>query len=175
MIFLIGGESHTGKTLLAQKLLEKFYYPYLSLDHLKMGLIKGLKDFPFKIDEDDNISDFLFPIIDSIIKTNIENKQNLIIEGIYLTPKKLKKFQNHSDIKIFYIIFSKEYILQNYKLIYQKENIIETRLTSEKENINILISNHQYLKSQCENFNLPFLEIKKDYEIEIQKAFEFFV
>ncbi|ENC9217248.1 hypothetical protein ABLD67_000555 [Campylobacter lari] len=76
---------------------------------------------------------------------------------------------------MFYIIFSKEYILQNYKLIYQKENIIETRLTSEKENINILILNHQYLKSQCENFNLPFLEIKKDYEIEIQKAFEFFV
>lgn len=53
MIFLLGGESHTGKTLLAQKLLEKFSYPYLSLDHLKMGLIKGMKNFPFKVDEDE--------------------------------------------------------------------------------------------------------------------------
>ncbi|EAI7247520.1 adenylate kinase [Campylobacter lari] len=175
MIFLIGGESHTGKTLLAQKLLEKYSYSYLSLDHLKMGLIKGMKDCPFKVYEDEKISEYLFPIIESIIQTCLENSQNLIIEGIYLTPKRVQKFKNNSLIKIFYIIFSKEYILQNYKLIYQKENIIETRLTSEKENMNILISNHQYLKSQCENFNLPFLEIKKDYEIEIQKAFEFFV
>ncbi|WP_257395323.1 putative 2-phosphoglycerate kinase [Campylobacter lari subsp. concheus] len=163
MIFLIGGESHTGKTLLAQKLLEKYSYSYLSLDHLKMGLIKGMKDCPFKVYEDEKISEYLFPIIESIIQTCLENSQNLIIEGIYLTPKRVQKFKNNSLIKIFYIIFSKEYILQNYKLIYQKENM------------NILISNHQYLKSQCENFNLPFLEIKKDYEIEIQKAFEFFV
>ncbi|MCR8682855.1 hypothetical protein [Campylobacter sp. LMG 17559] len=121
MIFLISGESHTGKTLLAQKLLEKFSYPYLSLDHLKMGLIKGMKDFPFKVDEDEKIAEFLFPIVDGIIQTCIENKQNLIIEGIYLTPKRVQKFKNNSLIKIFYIIFSKEYILQNYKLIYQKK------------------------------------------------------
>ena len=41
MIFLIAGASHTGKTLLAQKLLEKYKYPYLSLGLLKMGLIRS--------------------------------------------------------------------------------------------------------------------------------------
>ncbi|EAJ5681668.1 hypothetical protein BXA13_05015 [Campylobacter lari] len=174
MIFLLGGESHTGKTLLAQKLLEKFSYPYLSLDHLKMGLIKGMKNFPFKVDEDEKIAEFLFPIVDGIIQTCIENKQNLIIEGIYLTPKKLQKFQNHSDIKILYIIFSKEYILQNYELIYQNENAIEKRLFSEKEEINTLILDHQKLKIQCENLNIPFIEIQKDYETELKNAIEFF-
>ena len=34
MIILITGASHTGKTLLAQKMLEKYHYPYLSVDHL---------------------------------------------------------------------------------------------------------------------------------------------
>ena len=29
MIILITGASHTGKTLLAQRLLEKYHYPYL--------------------------------------------------------------------------------------------------------------------------------------------------
>lgn len=43
MIILITGASHTGKTLLAQKLLEKYHYPYLSIDHLKMGLIRSGK------------------------------------------------------------------------------------------------------------------------------------
>ena len=41
MIILISGASHTGKTLLAQRLLEKYKYPYLSIDHLKMGLIRS--------------------------------------------------------------------------------------------------------------------------------------
>ena len=39
MVILIAGGSHTGKTLLAQRLLERHHYPYLSIDHLKMGLI----------------------------------------------------------------------------------------------------------------------------------------
>ncbi len=43
MIVLIGGASHTGKTSLAQKLLEKYKYPYLSIDLLKMGLIRSGK------------------------------------------------------------------------------------------------------------------------------------
>jgi adenylate kinase family enzyme len=37
MIILLTGASHTGKTLLAQRMLEKYKYPYLSIDHLKMG------------------------------------------------------------------------------------------------------------------------------------------
>ena len=41
MIILITGASHTGKTLLAQRMLEKYRYPYLSIDHLKMGLIRS--------------------------------------------------------------------------------------------------------------------------------------
>ena len=41
MIILITGASHTGKTVLAQKLLEKYQYPYLSIDILKMGLIRS--------------------------------------------------------------------------------------------------------------------------------------
>ena len=41
MVILITGASHTGKTLLAQRLLERYRYPYLSMDHLKMGLIRS--------------------------------------------------------------------------------------------------------------------------------------
>lgn len=41
MVVLISGASHTGKTVLAQRLLEKYKMPYLSIDHLKMGLIRA--------------------------------------------------------------------------------------------------------------------------------------
>ncbi len=38
MVVIITGASHTGKTYIAQNLLEKYGYPYLSIDLLKMGL-----------------------------------------------------------------------------------------------------------------------------------------
>ena len=41
MIVIITGASHTGKTVLAQRMLEKYKYPYVSIDHLKMGLIRS--------------------------------------------------------------------------------------------------------------------------------------
>ena len=83
MIILIGGASHTGKTNLAQKLLEKYQFPYLSIDHLKMGLIRsGLINV--SVDEDEKITLYLWPILKEIIKTAIENHQNLIVEGTYI-------------------------------------------------------------------------------------------
>ena len=83
MIVLITGASHTGKTVLAQKLLEKYKYPYLSIDHLKMGLIRS--GYTRLTPEDDSkLTDYMWPIIREMIKTAIENKQNLIIEGCYI-------------------------------------------------------------------------------------------
>lgn len=84
MILLIAGASHTGKTLLAQKLLEKYGYPYLSIDHLKMGLIRSKYTDLTPESSDDALTDYLWPIIKEIIKTAVENEQNLIVEGCYI-------------------------------------------------------------------------------------------
>ena len=65
MVILITGASHVGKTLLAQKMLEKYKYPYLSIDHLKMGLIRcGYTDLT--PEDDDELTDYLWPIVREI-------------------------------------------------------------------------------------------------------------
>ena len=84
MIILITGASHTGKTVLAQKLLEKYKYPYLSIDHLKMGLIRSGNTKLTPMSDDKDLTAYLWPIVREMIKTAIENKQNLIIEGCYI-------------------------------------------------------------------------------------------
>ena len=78
MIVLITGASHTGKTFLAQKLLEKYKYPYLSIDHLKMGLIRSGHTELTAFSDDAKLTQYLWPIVREMIKTAIENKQNLI-------------------------------------------------------------------------------------------------
>ena len=83
MIVLIAGATHTGKTLLAQRLLERYAIPYLSIDHLKMGLIRsGRTDLT--PEEDDALTAYLWPIVREIIKTAVENGQNLTVEGCYV-------------------------------------------------------------------------------------------
>ncbi len=84
MIILITGASHTGKTALAQKLLEKYKYPYISIDHLKMGLIRSGQTNLTPTSSDEKLTEYLWPIVREIIKTAVENKQNLIIEGCYI-------------------------------------------------------------------------------------------
>ena len=83
MIILIGGATHTGKTAYAQKLLEKYRHTYLSIDHLKMGLIRSGQTDLTPMD-DDKLTDYLWPIVREMVKTAIENGQNLIVEGCYI-------------------------------------------------------------------------------------------
>ena len=84
MIILIAGASHTGKTRLAQRLLEKYSYPCLSIDHLKMGLIRSGYTSLTPESSDGDLTEYLWPVIREMVKTAIENGQNLIVEGCYI-------------------------------------------------------------------------------------------
>lgn len=94
MIILITGASHTGKTALAQKLLEKYNYPYMSIDHLKMGLIRSGYTTLTPMSDDKVLTDYLWPIVREMIKTAIENAQNLIVEGCYIPFDWEKDFES---------------------------------------------------------------------------------
>ncbi|MBR4239593.1 MAG: adenylate kinase [Prevotella sp.] len=83
MIILITGASHTGKTLLAQRMLEKYKYPYLSIDHLKMGLVRS-GNTDLTPEDDEALTEYLWPIVREMMKTAIENRQSLIVEGCYV-------------------------------------------------------------------------------------------
>ena len=111
MIIIITGASHTGKTLLAQRMLEKHKYPYLSIDHLKMGLIRsGNTDLT---PEDDNeLTEYLWPIVREIMKTAIENRQNLIIEGCYIPFEWRRDFNDKylQNIRFICLAMSERYI-----------------------------------------------------------------
>lgn len=110
MIVLIAGASHTGKTLLAQRLLEKYKYPYLSIDHLKMGLIRSGNTELTPLSNDSELTEYLWPIVREMIKTAIENGQNLIIEGCYIPFDWKKDFSvDHlGEYKVFLPCYERE-------------------------------------------------------------------
>ena len=84
MVIFIGGASHTGKTLLAQKLVERYNYPCMSIDLIKMGLIRSGHCRLSPESSDAELTRHLWPIVREMIKTCIENGQNMIVEGCYI-------------------------------------------------------------------------------------------
>ena len=129
MIILITGASHTGKTLLAQRMLEKYKYPYLSIDHLKMGLIRSANT-ELTPQDDDALTDYLWPIVREIIKTAIENKQNLIVEGCYIPFDWKQDFDERylPSIRFICLAMTEEYIENHFDEIIRHESEIEDRL-----------------------------------------------
>ena len=131
MVILITGSSHTGKTLLAQKMLEKYKYPYLSIDHLKMGMIRS-GETNLTPEDDDQLTDYLWPIVREMIKTAIENEQNLIVEGCYVPADWRKDFDERyiADIQFVCLAMTESYIDRHFETIIGKESVIESRMTT---------------------------------------------
>ena len=149
MIVLITGASHTGKTVLAQKLLEKYKYPYLSIDHLKMGLIRsGYTKLTVK--DDDMLTEYLWPIVCEMIKTAIENRQNLIVEGCYVPFDWVNDFEKEylDNIKYYCLFMSKKYIENNFDNIKKYANAVESRIDDEWCTMeSVLEENARFFKS----------------------------
>ena len=75
MIIILTGASHTGKTLLSQRMMEKYKIPYISIDHLKMGLIRS-GNTSLTPNDDEEMTTYIWPIVREMIKTAIDNKQS---------------------------------------------------------------------------------------------------
>jgi len=165
MIVLIGGSSHVGKTYLAQKLLEKLKMPYLSLDHLKMMFIRGrLTDLT--VEDDYEMRYFLWPYAAELIKTAIENKQNMIVEGCYIPPEWREQFDEEylKDIKCFYITMSEDYLRKNIDKVAANGCVIEKRIEDEVDLERLINCNKEY-KEEALKFDIPVIEISESYDI----------
>ena len=129
MILLITGASHTGKTLLAQRLLEKYRYPAFSIDHLKMGLIRSGQT-PLTPEDDEALTAYLWPIVREMIKTAIENGQNLIVEGCYVPFDWRKDFapEYQRAIRLVCLAMTEGYIDAHFDAIAAHASDIEARL-----------------------------------------------
>lgn len=169
MIIIITGASHTGKTKTAQKLLEKYNYPYLSIDHLKMGLIRSGNTNLTPLSNDDMLTSYLWPIVKEMIKTAIENKQNLIVEGCYVPFDYEKDFDEEylRHIKYYCLVMSKKYILNHFDEIKKYENIIENRLTCDVT-IDSLIEDNEKILALANEHKVNYILIDDKYEINIE-------
>ena len=168
MIVLIAGASHTGKTLLAQKLLEKYGFPYLSIDHLKMGLIRSGHTDLTPLSDDAELTAYLWPIVREMVKTAVENGQNLVVEGCYIPFDWKKDFlpEYLAHIRYVCLVMSEEYIKTRFDDIRRHANAIERRLDDDYALESALEDNAQTLRLARE-YGVNYLLIDEGYEVDL--------
>ncbi|MBQ8860333.1 MAG: adenylate kinase [Ruminococcus sp.] len=169
MIILITGASHTGKTALSQKLLEKYKYPYLSIDHLKMGLIRSGNTKLTPMSDAAELTAYLWPIVREMIKTAIENNQNLIVEGCYIPFDFAKDFEKEylDNIRYYCLVLSESYIKKHFADIKKYASVIENRLDDEGCTVeSVLEDNARYLEL-ARKHKVNYILIDDKYEIDI--------
>lgn len=168
MVILIAGASHTGKTVLAQKLLEKYHYPSLSLDLLKMGLIRSGQT-TLTPEDDAQLVDYLWPIVREIIKTAVENNQHLIIEGCYIPFDWQKDFDDtySMEIRLYCLVMSEAYIHKHFADIKKYANAIENRLEDASCTPEAVLRDNLYTLEMCKKHNCQYIFIDDAYQVDI--------
>ena len=169
MIILITGASHVGKTALAQRLLEKYKYPYLSIDHLKMGLIRSGNTKLTPLSDDRDLTAYLWPIVRETIKTAIENKQNLIVEGCYVPFDWSKDFSEEYliTIKYYCLVMSEGYIKKHFDDIKKYACVIEKRLDDSDCTIKKLLRENANILKLVREYNVNYIVIDDKYDFDI--------
>ena len=164
-IILVGGSSHVGKTLVAQKLMEKLNIPYLSLDHLKMGLIRaGITELT--VEQDDAMRTYLWPIVAEMIKTAIENNQSMIVEGCYIPSDWRKCFEEKylTSISETFLVMSEQYIRDHIEDIVNYGDVIENRLYKDVD-LERLVRCSKWFKEDALKYGNHYFEIDGEYNL----------
>ena len=166
MILFLTGASHTGKTLLSQKLMERYHIPYFSIDHLKMGLIRSGQTDLTPMD-DDLLTAYLWPIVREMVKTAIENDQSMIVEGCYIPFEWAKDFPPDYLRHIRYrcLIMSEAYIRANFQRIRDFANAIEHRLDDSDLSADDLIRDNNQNLQLCKEHGCEYLLIDGEYTL----------
>ena len=170
MIILITGASHTGKTALAQKLLEKYKYPYLSIDHLKMGLIRSRNTDLTPMSDDNDLTAYLWPIVREMVKTAIENKQNLIVEGCYIPFDWEKDFEPEyvENIRYYCLVMSESYIKNHFADIKKYANVVEERLDDDWCTLESVLEDNAAVLELAIRNQVNYVLIDDKYEVDIE-------
>jgi len=169
MIVLVTGASHTGKTALSQKLLEKYKYPYLSIDHLKMGLIRSGNTKLSPMSDDADLTAYLWPIVREIIKTVIENNQNLIVEGCYIPFDFTKDFEKEylTNIRYYCLVLSESYIKNHFADIKRYASVIENRVNDKGCTVESVVEDNARYLELAQKHKANYILIDDKYEIDI--------
>ena len=169
MVLLISGASHTGKTLLARRLAAKYGWFCLPMDLLKMGLIRS-GNTALTPEDDAELTVYLWPIVREMVKTAVENGQDLIVEGCYIPAGCMLDFDERytAGVRHVCLVMSREYILKHFEDIKRHANAAERRLDDSYCTLESVLEDNATCLAQCRKYGCEYILIDGEYNVDIE-------
>ena len=169
MVILLGGASLSGKSAAAIKVAKKYGYEVISLDLIKMGLIRSKMTSLTPLN-DDELTLFMWPMVREMIKTAVENKRNVVFEGAYIPFGYEKDFDSSylEDIRCVFLILSERYLQNNFDAVlshcfdaeFRGKDFTCDRQSLSEENSKIL--------QECRRRKYSYILIEDFYRVEAE-------
>ncbi len=134
-----------------------------------MGLIRSGQTDLTPVSDDAELTNYLWPIVCEMIKTAIENNQNMIVEGCYIPFDWKKDFESGylKEIKYYCLIMSENYIDNHFDDIRKYANIIENRLDDQWCTKEIVLEDNARVFSLANKHKVNYILIDDEYNIDI--------
>jgi hypothetical protein len=130
-----------------------------------MGLIRSGNTDLTPVD-DNELTDYLWPIVREMIKTAIENEQNLIVEGCYIPFDWRKDFDENylKEIRFICLALSGDYIDSHFDVIKEHSSDVESRMEDSSYTRELLKEDNKFFIEGFRKAGENIILVEKDYE-----------
>ena len=117
--------------------------------------------------DDGELTAYLWPIVREMIKTAIENEQNLIVEGCYVPFDWAKDFENEylANIRYYCLVMSERYIRNHFADIKKYANVIENRMDDSYCTVESVLADNAQMLELAGRHHVNCVLIDEKYEI----------
>jgi hypothetical protein len=181
MLYLIGGVSRSGKTLLAQKMVRKKRIPYYSLDALISTLTSAVPELGIHYD---------LPFIGKAEKAWSFTRETLgyfhyeeesyVAEGDCILPHQIAELmkEKSKDIRCCFMGYSLTSPTEKLELV-RKHAIRKNDWTYEYDDCELLekivnfIEYSSFLKEECAKYNIAYFDVSQDFLKAQKRAYDY--
>ena len=135
-----------------------------------MGLIRSGHTNLTPMSDDADLTAYLWPIVCEMIKTAIENKQNLIVEGCHIPFDWANSFEKEyiDHIRYYCLVMSENYIKTQFDDIKKYACVIEERLDDTDCTMESVLKDNTEVLRQAIAHKVNYVLIEDVYNINIE-------
>ncbi len=168
MILFVHGPTHVGKTVFARELTARTGVSNLSVDLLKMGLIRSgvTRLTP---EDDEALTAFLWPVVREMARTALENRQPLIIEGDYLPEDWRASFEADAPVAAVGLAMTESGLRARYGDVVRHRHAAEIR-RHDAPLLEELLEAHAQTRARCARTGERLFLIDVGFEDAVESA-----
>ncbi|NET34874.1 MAG: ATP-binding protein [Cyanothece sp. SIO1E1] len=178
MLYLIGGASRSGKTLLARRILKEKQIPYLSLDWLMMGFNDGIPEYGIHhLLWPNEIAKRIWPFLKGMIDNMLFEGVDYVIEGEAMLPELIAELieKYPGQVRAIFMGYTDMEVDKKISLVKKHRGEENDWLMNEsneyiRDHISNMISYSKRIKEDCEKYHLPYFDLSSDFDSMIEKA-----